>query len=128
MVSKVKVLVIDDDDEHIEVLKACALESDKVELKIVQIEGDITEEVKKWDPAVVLLDAHSEAINAVKVLTSEFALAVQVVVTSRTNSPEIEAWAKREGAAGYFPNSGSRECVEIFLEELAELPSDVTKH
>jgi CheY-like chemotaxis protein len=128
MVSKVKVLVIDDDDEHIAVLQACADESDRVELKIIQLEGDITEQVKKWDPAVVLLDAHSEAINAVKILTNELTQAVQIVVTSRSNSPEIEAWAKREGAAGYFPNSGSRECVEVFLEELAELPTDVTKH
>lgn len=119
---QVKLLIVDDQPDHIESLRAHTemyYSNFALECNFVKTAKAALQELKKWSPSVVLLDAHTRDLKSLEIIERFTLNGVSVIVTSRVRSDEIEESALEYGAAAYLPMSENPDDMEAMIEAIA---------
>ncbi|MBX7144074.1 MAG: response regulator [Oligoflexia bacterium] len=119
---EVKLLVVDEHDQYCTLIQEHAElygHSLKIVCECVNSGREALERITKWEPSVVLLDAHLPDMNSFEVLDACRNGRATVVVSSEVCSREIEDSARAHGASGYVTKSDNPEDIEALLYELA---------
>ena len=128
----VRLLVVDDTEKYSEVIQEWAESSPpeyNLTFEFADSEEKAIEVINRWDPSVVLMDAHMPSINTFEVLERYLAGAVPVIVTSGSKSKTIEDSAREKGAVGYFAKSENPDELEYLLHSIGSVSIEfATKH
>ena len=128
----VRLLVVDDSKKYSEIIQEWAETSPpeyNLTFEFADSEAKTIEAINRWDPSVVLMDAHMPCINTFEVLERYLAGAVPVIVTSGTRSKAIEDSAREKGAVGYFAKSENPDELEFLLNSIGSVSIEfATKH
>ena len=124
MRKKVRLLVVDEQNKFCDLVREIA----ELSSHLYDITCEFTESgeralelVKKWDPSVILVDAHLHDVNSCDLVKDCRDARAPVVVTSEEKSVAIEEAARGWGASGYVTKSESMEDVERLVLELADI-------
>lgn len=122
---EVKLLVVDDQPDHVEHIQAFA-EMFKaqcpIECKFASEREEADELLSSWSPTVVLLDVHiiSDAMTFIRKLSQTGAA---VIALSEARIPELAETAQSYGAVGCFTKSNNPDDVETLIGYVASIAS-----
>jgi len=125
---QVRLLVIDESENYLSAIRECiemCPPDYELAIEFADSEGKTREIMKRWDPSVVLLDAHLPAVNALNMLEKYLAELVPVIVTSDTRCSEIGNSARVRGAVGYITKSENPDEIETLLERIRTVSIDL---
>ena len=128
---RVRLLVVDDNVSFTETIKEMAEASPpdyELTVRFADNESEVLSVMKEWDPSVIILDAHTSALNSLEALEHYMAEIVPVIVVSDTPSREIEASSLSRGAVGYLTKGESVEELELLLSNLGNVSIDFEVH
>ena len=119
----VRVLVVDDNDDHYEhICEAASMYNPEFNLELQRADSreSVAEVSKTWEPTVVLVDIHilSDALKLIEQLSHA---GYPVVATSTVRVPEIAEAAQQYGAVGYFNKSDNLDDIEVLFEYMASV-------
>jgi DNA-binding NarL/FixJ family response regulator len=120
---EVKLLVVDDHDDHFEHLKAFAemySAGFQVECKLASEPEEAHSLVDSWHPSVVLVDVHlaASSLGLIKDLTAR---GTTVVALSEIRIPELVETSQNYGAVGYFTKSDNPDDIEALISYIASI-------
>lgn len=128
---EVKLLVVDDQSEHFEQIRAFSdMYSSQfvIECKLAQDKEEAHEVMESWHPSVVLVDVHliSDALNLIQEMTHKGA---SVVAVSEARIPQLAETAQTYGAVGCLTKSDNPDDVEHLVGYIASIAaSSVVSH
>jgi CheY-like chemotaxis protein len=129
---KVKLLVIDHQKQHFDLLKECAemIEHEvSFDFQLVRSSKKARELIQSWEPAVVLADLYTPGVSGFGLAEEYRGGATPVVLTSRNASNEIRETAMAKGARDFLPKSDNLEEIESLLFRIAEIADGtITRH
>jgi DNA-binding NarL/FixJ family response regulator len=123
--NEVKLLVVDDQPDHVEHIQAFAemfKAQCSIECKFASEREEADELLSSWSPTVVLLDVHiiSDAMTFIRKLAQTGAA---VVALSEARIPELAETAQSYGAVGCFTKSSNPDDVETLMGYIASIAS-----
>jgi CheY-like chemotaxis protein len=121
---QIRLLVVDDSDNYSELIRNAAdhtLSNFDLTIKHAESESEVLSILKSWDPTVVIMDAHTEAIDSLGALERYMAELVPVIMVSDSPSREIEHSSLTRGAVGYTTKSEGVDELESLLTQVGEV-------
>lgn len=120
---EVKLLVVDDHDDHFDHIKAFAemySAAFQVECKLASKPEEAHSIVDSWHPSVVLVDVHLAA-SALRLIKELAARGTTVVALSEVRIPELAETSQSYGAVGYFAKSDNPDDIEALITYIASI-------
>ena len=120
----VRLLVVNDTQEFNEALQASIDMNSHVydlDCECVVTGEEALERIEKWQPSVILLDAHLPDLNSLSILDQSDPEETKVIITSTHHSTEIRDTALSRGAEGYFPMEQDIDLLEQLIEYVVVL-------
>jgi CheY-like chemotaxis protein len=122
---EVKLLVVDDQSEHFDQIRAFADMCSSqflIECKLVQDKQEANEVMDSWHPSVVLVDVHliSDALALIQEISHKGA---SVVAVSEARIPQLAETAQTYGAVGCLTKSDNPDDIEHLVGYIASIAS-----